>query len=135
MSLDVKLSPTEDLIMEVLYARHRLGERIWPFPNAVRKSAIALVDKGLVYVGAGQTPGYFACSLTVKGERGIDLSYVPPIFKTRSKLENKPLSWQVYDSEGRLVARDIKAHSAIDALGQFAYTNDHWYAVPKRTTL
>lgn len=39
---------TQELIMEVLAARYRLGENLWPFPTKVKRSLDALESLGLI---------------------------------------------------------------------------------------
>lgn len=43
------LTPTEELVMEVLSARRRLGENLWTFPSALKSTLRRLEDKG--YIG------------------------------------------------------------------------------------
>lgn len=42
------LPPTEYLILEVLAARWRVGERVWTFPTRVNRALDSLAGKGLV---------------------------------------------------------------------------------------
>ena len=44
----MKLTPTEDLMMEVLVARFRLGERMWTFDSNQTFIARRLEAKGMV---------------------------------------------------------------------------------------
>jgi hypothetical protein len=46
----IGLSLTEDLVLEVLVARHRLGEPWWPFAPRHRQTLTRLTIKGLVEV-------------------------------------------------------------------------------------
>ena len=72
------LSPTEYLVMEVLAARFRLGERQWPFPNRVRPALRKLEAKGLIVFKDGVTEGVQSARLTLDGEHMfLDLGYVP----------------------------------------------------------
>lgn len=78
------MTPTEDLIMEVLVARWRLGERLWTFPRnaAVTRAARKLEKRGLIVVQHGQVEYTFRASLTEKGrEEHSDSSYIPPILR------------------------------------------------------
>lgn len=77
--MDDDLTPTEYLILEVLAARFRLGEHLWPFPNRFRPALRTLHAKGLVSFQSHVTAGNQAVRLTVDGEhRCLDLSYRPP---------------------------------------------------------
>lgn len=63
------LTPTEDLILELLVARHRLGEVVWPIKaNSTTTRAIQhLTDMGLVSYTSGPSMGYTLTSLTDEG--------------------------------------------------------------------
>lgn len=81
----MKLTPMEDLMLENLVARVRLGESFWHFPNTSHYSRAAngLVDKGLVTREHGQVPSSFRLYLTEEGKReGMDPSYTPPFMKS-----------------------------------------------------
>ena len=56
-----------DLLMEVLAARWRLGERSWPFKKEHRRVAMGLVERGLIYVDTDVMPGVFRATLTDAG--------------------------------------------------------------------
>lgn len=67
--------PTQYLVMEVLAARHRLGEQFWPFPQNCRQPIDALADAGLVHiVKDSDVVGSIRVRLTDKGltEWGLD---------------------------------------------------------------
>lgn len=57
------LTPTEDLILEVLMARHRLGESSWPFSSKLLKSANRMEAAGLITIWSGPVEKTFAASL------------------------------------------------------------------------
>jgi hypothetical protein len=80
------LTPTQDMIMEVLAARYRLGEVLWPFPNNVKRQAKQLEELGLVGLHSGQTDGHFRLGLTGAGmkERGLDKPYDPPLLQGKT---------------------------------------------------
>ena len=65
------LTPTEDLILELLVARHRLGEAVWPIKaNSTTTRAIQhLTDIGLVSYSSGPSMGYTLTSLTDQGTK------------------------------------------------------------------
>lgn len=62
-----RLPPTQHLIGEVLAARHRLGETIWPFPDMCRRAANALADRGLIDIIDGNVERSFRARLTAAG--------------------------------------------------------------------
>jgi len=45
---EITLTPTEELIMELLQARYRLGENSWSFMNRHMKALNSLEDRGLI---------------------------------------------------------------------------------------
>lgn len=74
------LTPTEDLLMEVLAARYRLGESMWTFDKRHAKSLARLADRDLVRTMHGIVEKTVRTSLTQKGiDAYIDERYVPPI--------------------------------------------------------
>jgi hypothetical protein len=75
----VRLTLTEDLIMEVLAARHRLGENIWPFDSALRPRLRALAGLGLIGYKGGIVEGTCNAWMTDEGRRRfLDPTYTPP---------------------------------------------------------
>lgn len=54
--VEVALTPTEEVIIEALVARWRLGEQLWTFRSSLRQAANKLVEKGLVH-DLGSTTG------------------------------------------------------------------------------
>lgn len=85
----MKLTPTEDLIMEVLAARARLGETIWTFEARHRSAMEKLESKGLVRSIHGVVESTIRASLTSHGRATYMLSdYEAPILK-RYKLKKK----------------------------------------------
>jgi hypothetical protein len=66
---------TQHLVMEVLAARHRLGEAFWPFPQNCIKAIEALERHGLVHMMKRyDVVGWIRVRLTDKGiaEWGLD---------------------------------------------------------------
>lgn len=77
---DEKFTPTEDLVMEVLAARYRLGESIWTFDSRHARTLNRLAERGLVRTMHGIVEKSVRAFLTEKGiEAYIDEHYVPPI--------------------------------------------------------
>jgi hypothetical protein len=94
--LDDALTPTEDLLIEVLIARHRLGEPFWPFERCHRKTLERLEAKGLVSFQGAVTP-HLRAELTAAGrERFMSRPYMP----TGAEVE-----WLVDDPDTRRPVR------------------------------
>jgi len=75
-------TPTEELILEVLTARTRLGETFWTFSSrpGITGAAKVLERKGLVFLMSGQVERTFRAGLTERGkEEMLFKDYVPPI--------------------------------------------------------
>lgn len=70
--------PTQHLVMEVLAARHRLGEAFWPFPQNCIRAIKALEEIGLVHImKRHDVVGWIRVRLTDKGiaEWGLNKDY------------------------------------------------------------
>lgn len=73
------LPPTQQLILEVLAARHRLGEQVWTFPSAHGKALRALEQAGLVNLLNGVVEHSIRARLTDAGRAAvISGDYEPP---------------------------------------------------------
>lgn len=82
MAIDpvVGLTPTENLVLELLIARRRLGERIWTFDSTVRKQVESLAVKGYVGELHGIVPMTVRAMLTDEAiAMFLTYDYVPPI--------------------------------------------------------
>lgn len=82
MSEPVRLTPTQDLVLEVLIARQRLGHHIWTFEanSPVGRALKELEAKGLVGWKGGVAQGTYLAWLTEKGKAlYLPDGYVPPI--------------------------------------------------------
>lgn len=76
------LTPTEDLVMEVLAARYRLGEHLWTFDSRQRPAIRRLAARGLVNEIHGMVENSIRASLTDKGRAlYVTADYVPPILR------------------------------------------------------
>jgi hypothetical protein len=72
-------TPTQDLILDVLGARYRLGENLWTFDTRVRSALVDLETQGLVTTMHGTVEHSMRASLTDAGrERVLSPTYVPP---------------------------------------------------------
>ncbi len=67
---EVKLTPAEDLLIEVLIARHRLGEPFWTFDYCQRPVLKRLEAKGLVTTKAAPPP-HIQARLTLTAVRAF----------------------------------------------------------------
>lgn len=77
--MSVELPLTQDLVMEVLAARHRLGERMWPFSTKAGPALKALEDRGLIGYKSGIVERTYNVWLTDAGKNEyLDASYIPP---------------------------------------------------------
>lgn len=77
-----KLSPTQELMLEVLAARYRLGEWVWPFDSRLSAHARKLADLGYIRLIDGNVPKTFRATLTDRGvKRGTDPLYEPAYFR------------------------------------------------------
>lgn len=74
-----RLPPTLYLILEVLAARYRLGEELWPFPTSVAASLGKLERAGLTSRMHGNTPRTVRARLTEAGKAtALGDRYQPP---------------------------------------------------------
>lgn len=87
------LTPTEDLILEVLAARYRLGETIWTFDSRLTRQIDSLATKGLVSTMSGIVERTIRASLTDEGLReAVSPNYVPPRETSRLLTRNRILA-------------------------------------------
>lgn len=79
----IRLTPLEDLALEVLGARHRLGEAIWTFESRHKATLVKLKNRGLVNVYSGVIQRTVRAGLTENGTKFVmSDDYTPPVFKT-----------------------------------------------------
>lgn len=72
-------TPTQDLILNVLAARYRLGENLWTFDSNLRKQAKQLAARGLVFTTNGITERTIRVGLTEAGKAAtLSPDYSPP---------------------------------------------------------
>jgi hypothetical protein len=79
---DWKLAPTEELILEVLIARHRLGHSLWTFTgnSTVIRYLDKLARKGFIIYQHGITQNTFRAELSPEGRKYLmSNDYTPPI--------------------------------------------------------
>lgn len=75
------VTPTQELLLEVLAARTRLGETLWTFDARFAGQLRQLEAEGLVEVMSGTIEKTVRASLTSKGQDAMLSSvYWPPMF-------------------------------------------------------
>ncbi len=73
-------TPTEHLILDVLAARYRCGEKAWTFPTMLNPALLRLEAAGLIHVFGSPAPKAVRARLTEQGlAEALDLSYTPPL--------------------------------------------------------
>lgn len=74
------LTPTQDLVLDVLIARHRTRENLWTFSTRHKRALEALEDAGLVNVMSGVVENTVRASLTPAGIKfAAGSTYISPI--------------------------------------------------------
>lgn len=82
MEYDDNITPTMELVLEVLGARKRLGEEVFTFSRRQASALYRLSDLGYVDVFHGTVENTLRASLTELGEGLVlDPRYVPPIMR------------------------------------------------------
>lgn len=77
-----RLPPTQLLVLEVLAARHRLGERLWTFPSYLQRQVDALCRAGLAWQASGNVPYTVRAGLSDAGvAKMLHGSYVSPVYQ------------------------------------------------------
>lgn len=85
-----KLTPTEELICDVLAARLRLGETMWTFDTKLTSQATHLAELGLIGTTHGIVEKTFRAWLTEAGVvQFLDEDYVLPADRGRDGKEDK----------------------------------------------
>lgn len=99
MTNEIALTPSEDLLIEVLIARHRLGEPFWVFDYAQRPVLKRLQAKGLVTTEPATTP-HIEARLTPEGrERFMSRPWLPSTAKVQWAVktpdDSKPIHYVI----------------------------------------
>jgi hypothetical protein len=83
----IGLTPTETLVLELLIARYRLGEKLWTFDSNVGKQVESLAVKGYVVPLNGIVPKTVRAMLTDDAvAKYLTYDYVPPIAENNPEL-------------------------------------------------
>lgn len=85
-----KLALTQELLLEVLAARTRLGEPCWTFPSQARPQLRALQSAGLVQILRGHDTGDVVATLSDDGRhRQLPQDYQTPTQRMQERLEQE----------------------------------------------
>lgn len=104
-------TPSEELVMEVLVARWRLGERLWTFSSRQRKAIQSLAAKGYVNIINGNVVRTVRASLTEKAiAENLTYNYIPPVADTK-KLKKK---FKNITKEAKSLKRKLRKVSKTD---------------------
>lgn len=119
--MSVDLTPTEELMMDVLAARHRLGDTTWTFSTKASPAAQRLERKGLARWKYGIVEKTILVSLTEEGKK----EWLRPGFDTEvSKAEGITLSLTL--EEANAVADGLSYYGLAneDNFGQGYFARD-----------
>lgn len=85
-------TPTQELIIELLIARTRLGENVWTFSNRFTKTVEQLTERGYVEWKSASVYGYILVWFTEESkEVFLSFPYQAPIlekYKLKRKFKN-----------------------------------------------
>lgn len=86
-----RLPPTQYLILEVLAARYRHGEKTWSFPTSLDRPLLALQSAGLIDVFGSPHPKTARARLTDEGiASSMDMTYSTPVLTLAQAIETLP---------------------------------------------
>lgn len=117
------LSPTQSLVLEILAARHRLGETHWTFSTRHLTALRALEKQGLVGLMHGNAPRTCRAYLTEAGRKAaLSEAYEGPCAFTRDSLVDAltrlEVTVQLTGPVAGMVNAESMADAIIEALGQ-----------------
>ena len=99
---ELRLTPTQDLILDVLAARYRLGETLWTFDSKTSQAILGLERLGLVNSIKGTVNKTIRASLTHKGkELVLDSDYVSPFMAEINSLKESLENAEMFSSSLR----------------------------------
>ena len=94
MSESTRLTPTQDLILNVLTARYRLGDTLYTFDTSHSNAAKGLVGFGLIRTMHGVTEKTFRASLTDAGIAFyMSATALPPVFDKKYMSKEQRKAW------------------------------------------
>jgi len=90
------LPPTQFLVLEVLGARHRLGENLWPFRSTLAPALRRLEQLGLVWMMHGSVENTVRAGLTETGKDAVlSCEYTPPASRPAARVPGgREYGWQ-----------------------------------------
>jgi len=104
----IDVTPTEDLVMEVLAARVRGGEACWTFENTHLRALRALQAKGLLHFDSAPTPKAQRAYLTDLGrETYLSAGYTEPVTRLHEQLAEQATRIETAAYARRAVAERI----------------------------
>ena len=110
---EINVTPTEDLVMEVLAARVRGGESCWTFENTHLRALRALQAKGLLHFDSAPTPKARRAYLTDLGrETYLFSGYTEPVTHLREQLVEQEARIETAAATRRVVAERISRTEA-----------------------
>jgi len=105
---EINVTPTEDLVMEVLAARVRGGEGCWTFANTHLRALRSLQAKGLLRFGSAPTPKAQRAYLTDLGRATyLSAGYTEPVTRLREQLAEEHRRIETAAAARRVVAERI----------------------------
>jgi hypothetical protein len=111
------LPPTQALVLEVLAARWRLGEKCWTFAAAHRPALRTLAERGLITWKDGSIERTCLAWLTVEGRKAaLSDTYKGPRTFTRESLTNALTRLELRVQLTGPIAGKINAEAMADAI-------------------
>ena len=112
--MTVSLTPTQELVLDVLAARHRLGEQEWPFDTRHRKAIEGLAATGQVTTRRGNVENTILVSLTdVAVTELMDSDYYPTGFRQQAENIAAFLDGLGVESSAGRIIRAQYGHAAL----------------------
>ena len=113
-----KLTPTEELVMDVLAARFRTGERLWAFGSGATRAVLRLEQLGYVQSMHGITDHTIRASLTGAGRAAwLSTSWVPALDTPDRSEVVTLLRTRCDELDATVRALPADARSAVKVLG------------------
>lgn len=124
-------TPTQELILEVLAARYRLGETWWTFEKRTLKAARGLADLGLIEILHGIVENTYRAQLTDAGrQRSISWNYQAPLLQRYEDLLGSIwlyIKWVYVTRQLRTADKELFA-DAVDAWNARLHDDDPGHA-------
>lgn len=119
------MTPTQELIGEVLAARHRMGEPHWPLSTRFTHAAKEMEQAGLVHTMSGLVEKTFRASLTDAGRAEfLGDGYQPPLDAARA--ENRFLGAQLRDARQAIEHLSAQVTRLTTELAGSEQRGDQW---------